>query len=91
MDFIDHFDYKHKPKVLLFENVKNIETHDNGNTKIIQRSYKKSYFGRFIHLNTSLITNIPQNREKYLWFILKMEMIYLLSVLVIQNFIHYMK
>ena len=66
MDFIDHFDFKHKPKVLLFENVKNIETHDNGNTKkIIQKELqKRGYFGRFIHFNTSLITDIPQNRER---------------------------
>ena len=65
MDFIDHFDFKHKPKVLLFENVKNIETHDNGNTKkIIQKELqKRGYFGRFIHFNTSLITDIPQNRK----------------------------
>ena len=66
MDFVDHFDHKDKPKILLFENVKNIETHDGGNTKhVIEKELKKKdYFGRFIHLNTSLITDIPQNRER---------------------------
>jgi len=66
MDFIDHFSKKNQPKVLLFENVKNIENHDKGRTKaIIEKELeKRDYFGKFYHLNTSKVTDIPHNRER---------------------------
>ena len=66
MDFIDHFSQEDHPRILLFENVKNIENHDKGNTKkIIEEELKRrNYFGKFIHLNTSKATEIPQNRER---------------------------
>ncbi len=60
--FIDAF----KPKVLLLENVKNLVSHDKGNTfKIIkseleQRGYNLSYKV----LNSAEYGNIPQNRER---------------------------
>lgn len=46
--------------------MKNLLSHDNGKTlSSICRSLKKnSYFVKFKVLNTKLITNIPQNRER---------------------------
>jgi DNA (cytosine-5)-methyltransferase 1 len=56
----------HKPKIVIFENVKNLKTHDNGNTfKIIEQEITKlKYYYKYKILNTSDITNIPQNRER---------------------------
>ena len=53
-----------KPKVVILENVKNLKTHDNGNTfkKIIDEIEKINY--KYEILNTSEITPIPQNRER---------------------------
>lgn len=62
MDFVDIM----HPKVLFLENVKNLVTHDNGNTfrviynSIVERGYS------FAHkvLNTKDYGNIPHNRER---------------------------
>ncbi len=66
MDFLDNFDEKLQPKILLFENVKNIKNHDKGNTlKTIKNLLiKKGYYSRLYNLNTSKLTKIPQNRER---------------------------
>ncbi|MDC0521605.1 DNA (cytosine-5-)-methyltransferase [Candidatus Marinimicrobia bacterium] len=66
MDFLDNFEENLQPKILLFENVKNIKNHDNGNTlkTINNLLIKKGYFSRLYNLNTSKLTKIPQNRER---------------------------
>ena len=58
---------KEKPRVLFLENVKNLKSHDNGNTfskiaNIIQEEYGYSFFSNV--LNTSDYTKVPQNRER---------------------------
>ena len=60
----------HKPKVVILENVKNLKSHDNGNTfnkitkEIKKLNYKYKYKYKYKILNTCEITPIPQNREK---------------------------
>lgn len=55
-----------KPKAILLENVKNLESHDNGNTfKVIKTELEN--LGYHVHhkvLNTMKYGNIPQNRER---------------------------
>jgi DNA (cytosine-5)-methyltransferase 1 len=55
-----------KPQCVILENVKNIMTHNNGNTlKNIRDSIENSgYDLSYKILNTSKITGIPQNRER---------------------------
>jgi DNA (cytosine-5)-methyltransferase 1 len=60
---------KRKPKILLFENVKNLRSHDNGRTfKRIQAEIQKAgyWFGENDSkiLHTADYTDIPQNRER---------------------------
>jgi len=57
---------KEKPKVLFLENVKNLYTHDKGNTySTIEKEIKKLGYSVFTRiLNTSQYTHIPQNRER---------------------------
>ena len=57
---------KKRPKVLLLENVKNFSTHDNGNTyKTVHDKLEDMGYCVFKEvLNTSVITKIPQNRER---------------------------
>ena len=57
---------KQRPKVLFLENVKNFYTHDHGNTfKIVREALEKNGYCVFSKvLNTSSITNVPQNRER---------------------------
>jgi DNA (cytosine-5)-methyltransferase 1 len=54
------------PKILILENVKNLQSHDNGKTfKIIIDNLKNlEYYVKYSILNTSKITGIPQNRER---------------------------
>jgi DNA (cytosine-5)-methyltransferase 1 len=56
----------HKPNIIILENVKNLISHDKGNTfKIILNKLKKSgYYVKYKILNTCKLTNIPQNRER---------------------------
>ncbi len=55
-----------KPAVLFLENVKNLKTHDNGNTyKAIMAALKnEGYFAGSYILNAMEYGNIPQNRER---------------------------
>jgi DNA (cytosine-5)-methyltransferase 1 len=56
----------HKPQCIILENVKNLSSHDDGDTlKTIKASLQKEKY-HIIHkvLNTSDITNIPQHRER---------------------------
>jgi DNA (cytosine-5)-methyltransferase 1 len=58
---------KHKPKVIFLENVKNLLSHDNGNTfKIIIDTLenKHGYKVYFKVLNSMKHGNVPQNRER---------------------------
>lgn len=56
----------HKPKLVLLENVKNLTTHNKGDTfKVIQEELKNAgYFVKWKVLDTSTLTKIPQHRER---------------------------
>lgn len=59
--------YAKKPKAFFLENVKNLKTHNNGNTlKVILETLEKKlgYFVQLKVLNTMEYGNIPQNRER---------------------------
>ena len=62
---IDIISY-HQPDCIIIENVKNLLTHDNGNSfKTIKNAIKKEgYYIKYKILNTSTITKIPQHRER---------------------------
>ena len=55
-----------KPKVVFLENVKNLTSHDNGNTfEVIQKELKKAgYYIKSNVLNTAEYSDVPQNRER---------------------------
>ncbi len=55
-----------KPKILFLENVKNLQTHDKGNTfrRIKEELEQRGYKLKYKVLNTSQYGNIPQNRER---------------------------
>jgi DNA (cytosine-5)-methyltransferase 1 len=59
---IDH----HKPDVVIFENVKNLQSHDEGKTfkTIIGEIEKIKYNYKYKVLNTCVHSPIPQNRER---------------------------
>lgn len=52
--------------IIILENVKNLQSHNNGNTfKIISDNIQKlGYHIKYNIINTRNITNIPQNRER---------------------------
>jgi DNA (cytosine-5)-methyltransferase 1 len=54
------------PKIVILENVKNLQSHDNGKTFkiIIENLEKLNYHIKYSILNTCKITGIPQNRER---------------------------
>jgi DNA (cytosine-5)-methyltransferase 1 len=56
----------HKPKVVLLENVKNLASHDNGNTfKVIKETLENFNYNVYYKvMNTKDFTEIPQNRER---------------------------
>lgn len=56
----------HKPEIIFLENVKNLKSHDNGQTyKIIEENLSKyGYFIKSSILDTSKITNLPHHRER---------------------------
>ncbi len=56
----------HKPEVVILENVKNLQSHDDGNTfKTIKENIEKlGYSIKFKVLNTCEISEVPQNRER---------------------------
>jgi len=55
-----------RPEIVILENVKNLKSHDKGNTfKIIENNIKDlGYFIKYSILDTSKITEIPQHRER---------------------------
>lgn len=55
-----------KPRVIFIENVKNLATHDNGNTfKVIKETLESyGYQLKKLILNASEYGNVPQNRER---------------------------
>lgn len=55
-----------KPEIVFLENVKNLETHDGGNTfKVIKESLEANgYFVKHKVLNSKDYGNVPQNRER---------------------------
>lgn len=55
-----------KPEVVLLENVKNLVTHDQGNTFTVIREYlvHAGYHIKWAVLNASAYGNLPQNRER---------------------------
>ncbi len=57
---------KHSPSIIILENVKNLKSHDKGNTfKTISSELEKlGYYLKYNILDTSKITNIPQHRER---------------------------
>jgi DNA (cytosine-5)-methyltransferase 1 len=57
---------KHSPKCIILENVKNLISHDDGNTfKTIQQEItNRGYNIHYKVLNTSTVTEIPQHRER---------------------------
>ena len=63
---IKEFIVKFKPKAILLENVKNLQTHDNGTTfRVISKELDNlGYSITSKVLNSSDYTNIPQNRER---------------------------
>lgn len=65
----------HKPRIVILENVKNLKSHNKGNTfKIIYNSLKDAnYLIKYKVLNTCKITNIPQNRERIYIICFKMK------------------
>jgi DNA (cytosine-5)-methyltransferase 1 len=62
LSIIDH----HSPSCVILENVKNLVSHDDGNTfEIIKKNLiDRGYNIRFKVLNTSSITGVPQHRER---------------------------
>ncbi len=62
LEILEH----HKPSFVILENVKNLLTHDSGNTyEVIETNLiKLGYNVNSNVLNTSKITGIPQNRER---------------------------
>ena len=56
----------HTPEIIIFENVKNLLTHDNNKTfEIISSKIKElGYYIKYDILDTSKYTNIPQHRER---------------------------
>lgn len=55
-----------KPKIIFMENVKNLVSHDHGNTfKVICNSLLESgYYIKYKVMNTKNYSSIPQNRER---------------------------
>lgn len=55
-----------QPKVVFMENVKNLVTHDNGNTfKVIKEALEQNgYYVKYKVLNAKDYGNLPQNRER---------------------------
>jgi DNA (cytosine-5)-methyltransferase 1 len=56
----------HNPEILVLENVKNLKSHDKGNTfKIIEENLiELGYYIKYDILDTCKITNVPHHRER---------------------------
>ena len=64
----------HKPNIIILENVKNLKSHDKGNTyKVIENSLTKlGYMIKSEILDTCKLTDVPQHRERiYIFGFLK--------------------
>ncbi len=64
---IEQITERHRPKVVFLENVKNLVSHDNGNTfkTIIDTlQIKLGYKAFYKVLNSATHANVPQNRER---------------------------
>jgi len=68
----------HKPECVILENVKNLASHDEGDTlkTILSSLEKEQYHIKYKILNTSDITSIPQHRERIYIVCLKNKEIY---------------
>lgn len=57
---------KHTPEMIILENVKNLKSHDQGKTyNVIEEKLQNAgYYLKTAILDTSVITNIPQHRER---------------------------
>lgn len=57
---------QHKPKMIILENVKNLKSHDEGKTyNVIEEKLQNAgYHLKTAILDTSIITDIPQHRER---------------------------
>jgi DNA (cytosine-5)-methyltransferase 1 len=68
----------HKPQIVILENVKNIISHDNGDSlKTILNSLSKcNYHVKYKILNTSDITSVPQHRERVYFLCFKNKKLY---------------
>lgn len=67
IDLIEQLGKKfYKPRILFLENVKNLKSHDNGNTyKVIKKKLEECGYTIFENIiNTMEYTNVPQNRER---------------------------
>jgi DNA (cytosine-5)-methyltransferase 1 len=55
-----------QPSIIFLENVKNLQTHDKGNTfkRIISELEQRDYYLHYKVLNSSQYANVPQNRER---------------------------
>lgn len=55
-----------KPKIIFLENVKNLVSHNNGNTfrLILQKLEEAGYYVKYKVMNSVEYGNIPQNRER---------------------------
>ena len=55
-----------KPKIIFLENVKNLVSHDNGNTfmVILNELQSAGYHVKYAVLNAMTFGNVPQNRER---------------------------
>lgn len=73
LEFVDHL----QPKVVFLENVKNLATHDKGNTfKVIGEALDAKGYRHFSKvLNTKDYGNIPHNRERIFIVAFKEELI----------------
>ena len=56
----------HSPRIVILENVKNLQSHDNGITFkiIIENLTSCGYYVKHNIINTCKVTRIPQNRER---------------------------
>lgn len=67
-----------KPQILFLENVKNLVSHDNGNTfrVILEELQSEGYHVKYAVLNAMTFGNVPQNRERIYIVAFKDENVY---------------
>ena len=67
-----------KPQIIFLENVKNLVSHDNGNTfrVIVEELQSEGYHVKYSVLNAMTFGNIPQNRERIYIVAFKDEKVY---------------